>query len=205
MKFLRTIAVSLFFLVSARAQEPIGVVNTLTNLLTSTPTYGQTVVVLGQHSLFDVPIRLAKHFTNVAYAIDNITVYPAVGGGIWKLLSVGSGTGSSVYSIGLLCPDDGTIHDVGITKVDSFYTLTVSQAPSIGAATPLILNCPSDGSNHQILINLDSETGFYQLEVYQTSTLSSPTTLTMVYSDDSSSHLISLYTDSGFYGLFVQQ
>ena len=186
--------------------SPVVAIWTLPLLLARKPTHHEILLVLGQDTPMDSAIRLAKHFPTEAYPIDNLTVFPAIGGGIWYLVSFGGGSAPSgpLPSIVLACPD-GTGHLLTVyydTETDR-YTWGVAQAPSVSAGVSLILES-TDTTRHQVYVALDSETGRYTLFVEQSNALGAETPLTL-FADDLSTHEITLQLIDGEHVIQVVQ
>lgn len=204
-----TLAASLLSLRLIGAQvSPLSVINTLVELLSKRATTGEAILVLGQSSIFDRPIRLARHFTNVVHPINNITTFYAVGGGEWYLVELGSGTNTSstVTSLSLAC-GDGSNHDLAITldSLTGVYSLEVDQNSSGSSPTTTLLQ-HSDATTHQLLVSKDSLTGVYSWSLDQADAGGSPSTVTFGFTNGTL-HTLSVYKDAltGYYSIAISQ
>lgn len=189
--------------------SPLTVINTLVELLTKKPATGESVLVLGQSAIFDSPIRLARHFTNEVYPIDNITAYSAVGGGEWYLVDLSSGTNSSssaITTLTLAC-GDGSNHDLTIVRdiLSGVYSLQIDQSSSGSSPTTNLLQ-HSDATTHELLIAKDSLTGVYSWSLDQADSGGSPSTITFSYSNGTL-HTLSVAKDglTGYYSIAISQ
>lgn len=188
----------------AASVSPVTVIDSLAALLAKPAIRGETVMVLGSETPFDAPIRIARHFTNILYPIDNVSVFAATNGGEWFLTSLGSVTPTGpVAEVSITCPDDTSVHKVTIGLHGGYYTLEVDQSPSVVFPTSLYLEA-NDGTSHRITIARDPEVPAYRLAVVQELSSVAPQTLVMTH-PDATQHTVSLVNLGGIFALQVQQ
>lgn len=191
------------------AVSPLTVVNTLVELLTKKPATGETVLVLGQSTIFDVPVRLARHFTNEVYPIDNVTAYSAIGGGEWYLVAIGGGTngGSSTITTLTLACGDGSNHDLTLylDSLTGVYSLQVNQSNSLSSPTTTLLQ-HTDTTTHELLVALDGLTGVYSWALDQGDSGGSGSTVAFSFTN-ATTHTLSVYKDplTGAYSPTISQ
>lgn len=188
----------------AASVTPVTVIDSLRALLAKPATRGETLLVLGNESPFDAPIRIAKHFTNILYPIDHVSVFPATNGGEWYLTMLGGVTQvGAVTNLSLTCPDDTSVHAITVNLVGGVYALEVDQDASLLFPTPLYIE--SDvGTSHRVQVSLDSETGVYRLSVVQDLSAVPPQTVTFI-APDTTQHAITIANLAGIYTIQVQQ
>lgn len=112
---MKRVAIAILFLiagllVAAQSLRPVSVVNSLygTNgLLALRPVTNQTVVVLGNNAANDASPRIATH--GASWGSTNTTdIFDAVGGGQWKLASIGGGSSPPSTNSGTVVSVGGT-------------------------------------------------------------------------------------------------
>ncbi len=152
---------------AAQVLRPMSVANALrgTNgLLSIRPSTNQTTLVLGEETAGDTDARIATHAASWG-ATNNTDIFDAVGGGQWKLASIGGGSsGSSPVPLVTLDCSDATKHDVTVVLNSGVYTLNVNQSNSTNASGTLTLTA-SDTTTHAVTVVLSQ--GIYTLRIAQ--------------------------------------
>ena len=204
-----TLALTLTGLGLCAAVSPLTVVNTLVELLAKRPSIGESVLVLGQSAIFDRSIRLARHFTNEVYPIDNVIAYSAIGGGEWYLVELGSGTnsGSSTITTLTLACGDGSNHDLTLCldSLTGVYGLQVNQSNSLYSPTTTLLQ-HTDATTHELLVAIDGLTGVYSWAINQADSGGSGSTVVFSFTN-ATTHTLSVYKDplTGIYSPTISQ
>ena len=185
--------------------SPVVAIWNLSQLLARKPTNHEILIVLGQTVVMDTPPRIAKHFPTVDYPIDNLNVFPAIGGGIWYLTGLGTSVPTGpLPSINLACPDGtGHLFSVYLDEETGRYTWWVEQSASGSSGTAITLTS-TDLTRHQVYIHVDAETGRYTAYVEQSNALGAETPLTL-FALDLTTHEITLELVDGYHVLKVEQ
>lgn len=208
MKIIRKIAAALAAVVIAVAAygqaTQVTVINTIAELLAKPATFGEAIIVLGEVTPFDGPLRLAKHFRTLVYPINGVNVFPATNVGEWYLTPLSSSSASEGIRTNFVanCPVDGSNHEITLGISGSTYNLQVNQSPSIQLPVSLYLEA-EDNTSHKVVINLD-DSGVYGLLVYTANSVIAPMFFALQASD-SSEHIVNITTNLGGYSISVNQ
>lgn len=192
--------------IAASAQvSQVTVINTIAELLAKPATYDEVLIVLGEVTPFDSPLRLAKHFRTLVYPINGVNVFAATNVGEWYLTPLSSGSSAEGVRTNFIanCPEDGTNHEITLGLSGSTYNLQVNQSASVQLPVSLYLEA-EDNTSHKIVISKDSGTGVYGLLVYQPSSVIAPIFFAL-QAADSSEHIINVTTNLGGYSISVNQ
>ena len=196
------LVVALAFAASAQVSQ-ITVINTIAELLAKPATFGEVLIVLGEVTPFDSPLRLAKHFRTLVYPINGVNVFPATNSGEWYLVPLSSGSVAQGVQTNFIanCPVDGSNHEITLGIYGSTYALQVNQSPSVQLPVSLYLEA-EDSTSHKVTISLDS--GVYGLSVAQANSVVAPIFFALA-AEDSSEHIVNLTTNFGGYTISVNQ
>lgn len=202
----RTIAIaSMLVLVCAavigQALKPLSVSQHLRGtggLLELRPITNQTVIVLGENTPLDVPIRLGIHGASWGSAND-VDIFNAIGGGQWRLVGLSGSAG--IQSTVTIQADDTTRHDVSIEYDQGQYIWSISQSNSVNSPSYVILGA-DDSTKHQLLVVLAD--GLYTLSVEQSASSSQSSAMILRHSD-STEHELGVVLDQGTYNLTISQ
>ena len=142
------------FTKGAALVTPLTTIDTVSALLTRTPTRGESLVVMGQTLPFDTSPRIAKNYPAGSYTIDGVANFAATDGSIWHLVWFTAGTiDTNLYQA-------GSITLSNLTANPSLYQATNSALTTLATGNGASLTNLQPAS--AALSNLTANPSLYQ-------------------------------------------